>query len=131
MCFSEMPWCGLVTREAFSASVCSALLSRIHHVSFKHVLHSSPAAPSALAPAVPRDCSGASPAGQRRRRGSRHGRRRLRVLFGSEAPPPPPPPPPLVLSGHTASPHPRTNRTRRVPHPVLIGHAASLSEGRE
>ena len=29
-------------------------------------------------------------------------------------PPPPPPPPPL-----------RTNRTRRVPHPVLIGHAAS------
>ena len=29
------------------------------------------------------------------------------------APPPPPPPPPP----------PRTNRTRRVPHPVLIGHA--------
>ena len=28
----------------------------------------------------------------------------------------PPPPPPL-----------RTNRTRRVPHPVLIGHAASLT----
>ena len=31
--------------------------------------------------------------------------------------PPPHPPPP-----------PRTNRTRRVPHPVLIGHAASLSQ---
>ena len=30
----------------------------------------------------------------------------------------PPPPPPLF----------RTNRTRRVPHPVLIGHAASLSQ---
>ena len=30
--------------------------------------------------------------------------------------PGPPPPPPL-----------RTNRTRRVPHPVLIGHAASLT----
>ena len=29
----------------------------------------------------------------------------------------PPPPPPA----------PRTNRTRRVPHPVLIGHAASLT----
>ena len=25
-------------------------------------------------------------------------------------------------------PSPRTNRTRRVPHPVLIGHAASLSQ---
>ena len=24
-------------------------------------------------------------------------------------------------------PSPRTNRTRRVPHPVLIGHAASLT----
>jgi hypothetical protein len=43
--------------------VCSALLSRIHHVSFTHVMHSSHAAPSAHAPAVPRDCSGASPAG--------------------------------------------------------------------
>ena len=31
-------------------------------------------------------------------------------------------PPPLVLSGHAAS-LTRTNRTRRVPHPVLIGHA--------
>jgi hypothetical protein len=31
---------------------------------------------------------------------------------------PPPPPPPLPL---------RTNRTRRVLHPVLIGHAASLA----
>ena len=30
--------------------------------------------------------------------------------------PPPPPPPP-----------PRTKWTRRVPHPVLIGHAASLT----
>ena len=35
---------------------------------------------------------------------------------GGGAPPPPPPPSP-----------PRTNRTRRVPHPVLIGHAASLT----
>ena len=26
----------------------------------------------------------------------------------------------------TPRPSPRTNRTRRVPHPVLIGHAASL-----
>ena len=39
------------------------------------------------------------------------------VLPGqASAPPPPPPPPP-----------PRTNRTRRVPHPVLIRHAASLT----
>ena len=37
----------------------------------------------------------------------RHLRREARV----ECPPPPPPPS-------------RTNRTRRVPHPVLIGHAA-------
>ena len=28
-------------------------------------------------------------------------------------------------------PLPRTNRTRRVPHPVLIGHAASLSQAGE
>ena len=28
----------------------------------------------------------------------------------------------------TPRPPPRTNRTRRVPHPVLIGHAASLSQ---
>ena len=34
--------------------------------------------------------------------------------------PPPPPPPPFVLSGHAAS-LTRTNRTRLVPHPVLIG----------
>jgi len=27
-------------------------------------------------------------------------------------------------------PPPRTNRTRRIPHPVLIGHAASLSQAR-
>ena len=37
----------------------------------------------------------------------------LRLLIG--APPPPPHPPP------------RTKWTRRVPHPVLIGHAASLT----
>ena len=30
----------------------------------------------------------------------------------------------------TPRPSPRTNRTRRVPHPVLIGHAASLSQVR-
>ena len=35
---------------------------------------------------------------------------------GRHLPPPPPPPPP-----------PRTKWTRRVPHPVLIGHAASLA----
>ena len=28
----------------------------------------------------------------------------------------------------TPRPSPRTNRTRRVPHPVLIGHAASLTQ---
>jgi len=28
---------------------------------------------------------------------------------------------------HAPPPSPRTNRTRRVPHPVLIGHAASLT----
>ena len=28
----------------------------------------------------------------------------------------------------TPRPSPRTNRTRRVPHPVPIGHAASLSQ---
>jgi hypothetical protein len=30
----------------------------------------------------------------------------------------------------TPRPSPRTNRTRRVPHPVLIGHTASLSQER-
>ena len=30
----------------------------------------------------------------------------------------------------TPRPSPRTNRTRRVPHTVLIGHAASLSQAR-
>ena len=35
---------------------------------------------------------------------------------GATGPPPPPPPPPS-----------RTKWTRRVPHPVLIGHAASLT----
>ena len=34
---------------------------------------------------------------------------------------PPPPPPPFS----------RTDRTRRVPHPVLIGHSASLSQAWE
>jgi len=38
----------------------------------------------------------------------------LRELYQTEHPPPPPPP--------------RTKWTRRVPHPVLIGHAASLSQ---
>jgi len=33
-----------------------------------------------------------------------------------------PPPPLLVLSGHA-----RTNRTRRVPHPVLIGHGTKVA----
>jgi hypothetical protein len=31
------------------------------------------------------------------------------------------------LYSDTSRPSPRTNRTRRVPHPVLIGHAASLT----
>ena len=33
----------------------------------------------------------------------------------------------LVAQVPTPTPPPRTNRTRRVPHPVLIGHAASLT----
>jgi len=37
-----------------------------------------------------------------------------------------PPSPPLSYQVDTPRPSPRTNRTRRVPHPVLIGHAASL-----
>ena len=37
------------------------------------------------------------------------------LFFGCRRDPPPPPPP-------------RTKWTRRVPHPVLIGHAASLSQ---
>ena len=36
-----------------------------------------------------------------------------------------PPPPSYYVD--TPSPSPRTNRTRRVPHPVLSGHAASLT----
>jgi hypothetical protein len=38
-------------------------------------------------------------------------------------------PPPPFRSYHvdTPRPSPHTNRTRRVPHPVLIGHAASLT----
>ena len=48
------------------------------------------------------------------------GRRKLcaAARLGVEPPPFPPPPP---------SPAPRTKWTRRVPHPVLIGHAASLT----
>jgi len=38
------------------------------------------------------------------------------------------PPPTLSYEVDTPRPSPRTNRTRRVPHPVLIGHAASLSQ---
>jgi hypothetical protein len=38
------------------------------------------------------------------------------------------PPPPLPsYQVDTPRPSPRTNRTRRAPHPVLIGHAASLT----
>ena len=37
-------------------------------------------------------------------------------------------PPPPSYQMDTPRPSPRTNRTRRVPHPVLIGHAASLSQ---
>jgi hypothetical protein len=40
--------------------------------------------------------------------------------------PPPAPPPPSYYSD-TPRPSPCTNRTRRVPHPVLIGHAASIT----
>jgi len=43
-----------------------------------------------------------------------------------EVKPPPPPAPSYYVD--TPRPSPRTNRTRRVPHPVLIGHAASLSQ---
>jgi len=42
----------------------------------------------------------------------------LRKLMEEVFAAPPPPPPP------------RTNWTRRVPHPVLIGHAASEADGR-
>jgi len=35
--------------------------------------------------------------------------------------------PPPSYQVDTSRPSPRTNRTRRVPHPVLIGHAASLT----
>ena len=38
----------------------------------------------------------------------------LPIAAADRRPPPPPPPP-------------RTKWTRRVPHPVLIGHAASLT----
>jgi len=40
----------------------------------------------------------------------------------------PVPPLPLSYEVDTPRPSPRTDRTRRVPHPVLIGHAASLSQ---
>jgi hypothetical protein len=33
----------------------------------------------------------------------------------------------ISVSASPARPPPRTNRTRRVPHPVLTGHAASLT----
>ena len=54
--------------------------------------------------------AGASSTIQGRRQHARRG------LSPCSAPPPPPPPP-------------LTNRTRRVPHPALIGHAASLTPG--
>ena len=43
----------------------------------------------------------------------------LRAVDGERVHPPPPPP---SYSVDTPRPSPRTNRTRRVPHPVLIGH---------
>jgi hypothetical protein len=46
----------------------------------------------------------------------------LRALLLRAVPPRPP-----SYSVDTPRPSPRTNRTRRVPHPVLIGHAASLT----
>jgi hypothetical protein len=36
--------------------------------------------------------------------------------------------PPFAFAPPPPPPHPRTKWTRRVPHPVLIGHAASLSQ---
>ena len=41
-----------------------------------------------------------------------------------------PPSPRPSYKADTPRPSPRTNRTRRVPHPVLIGHAASLTPSR-
>ena len=38
------------------------------------------------------------------------------------------PPAPGTPAAALGAPPPRTNRTRRVPHPVLTGHAASLSQ---
>ena len=43
---------------------------------------------------------------------------------------PPPPPAHARSPSRPPPPLPRTNRTRRVPHPVLIGHAASLTQDR-
>ena len=70
------------------------------------------------------------PAGRARPCARRGGERPRQTGYGSPAPaapPPAPPPPPLVQSGHASSltpyqmdtprPSPRTNRTRRVPHP--------------
>ena len=45
---------------------------------------------------------------------ARNGMKGIGVQAGGQAPAPPPPPP-------------GTDRTRRVPHPVLSGHAASLT----
>ena len=53
------------------------------------------------------------------RRASARSRSRRRITA-------PPPVPPSYLVD-TPRPSPRTNRTRRVPYPVLIGHAASLT----
>ena len=74
------------------------------------------AAPRAL-PRDPHQVSSAAARARRAARAPRVGAVAGAGLAGGRAPRgPPPPPPPPVLSG-----------PRRVPHPVLIGHAASLT----
>ena len=78
-----------------------------------------------LRPAVPRPSPSAPPrlSPGACRRGSRASQRRASWERGSSSSRTP-----LRSSPARRPPPPRTNRTRRVPHPVLIGHAASLSQ---
>ena len=78
------------------------------------VRSSAPCSTSSLAGATP--CSASAP--RSAPRGTRHAPRTASRSGRATSLGCPPPPP---------FPSPGTNRTRRVPHPVLIGHAASLT----
>ena len=90
-------------KQAAQWSLCSALISqRLQSRQWKDIVLAKPSVERAaqILAGEGEGVAGAAP----------------RASFDPQVSAPPPPPPP-----------PRTNRTRRVLHPVLIGHAASLT----